>query len=145
MTKNTTIKTKAKQQKAVSRAVKQAGFKNIKEAKEALRKVKKAKITPSSCCKKEECCIDDISDMLRKSDSQYAELLMRLLKLERAQNNTEAEAACTSPTNCINSACSEGDISCSASKNDWSIDNILAYRSWSPEDNSYYLNIKIKL
>jgi len=37
MTKNTSIKAKAKQQKAVSRAVKEAGFKNIKEAKQVLK------------------------------------------------------------------------------------------------------------
>lgn len=49
-------KAKAKEQKAVSRAVKQAGFKNIKEAKQALREAnKKVKY----CCKsnvEDDCC-----------------------------------------------------------------------------------------
>lgn len=53
-------KPKAKEQKAVSRAVKQAGFKNIKEAKLALREAKKKIKTTcdlSSCCEDdEECC-----------------------------------------------------------------------------------------
>jgi phage replication-related protein YjqB (UPF0714/DUF867 family) len=47
-------KTKAKQQKAVSRAVKQAGFKNIKEAKEELKAFKAN--NPSN---KKECCMQD--------------------------------------------------------------------------------------
>jgi hypothetical protein len=135
MTRNTTIKTKAKQQKAVSRAVKQAGFKNIKEAKEALRKANKEKIT-----KTEACCATD--DSCKVSMPSLSAVFDRLLKLEQDVYKKEDSSTNSS---CANSACSKEDISYSANKSDWSLDNIFAFRSWSPEDNAYYLNIKIKL
>lgn len=49
-------KPKAKEQKAVSRAVKQAGFKNIKEAKLALKEANKKTKTS---CSTSDCCEDD--------------------------------------------------------------------------------------
>jgi hypothetical protein len=132
MTKNTTMKTKAKQQKAVSRAVKQAGFKNIKDAKETLRKVKKEKVTGTQAC----CVNDDCSKVSLSSMHD------RLFKLEQELYKKED---CADKTSWATSACSQGDSTYSANKSDWSLDNILAYRSWSAEDNAYYLNIRIKL
>ena len=59
-TKSNKPKAKAKEQKAVSRAVKQAGFKNIKEAKLALReankKIKTKQKSPATCWKDDDDC-----------------------------------------------------------------------------------------
>jgi hypothetical protein len=55
-TKHKHMRTKAKSQKVVSRAVKEAGFKNIKDAKEALKASPAPRKKAATCCATESNC-----------------------------------------------------------------------------------------
>jgi hypothetical protein len=81
--KTPTTRVKAKSQKIVSRAVKQAGFKNIKEAKEVLSKCKAA--AGKTCCAK-----DSSAQGFDKSEESYAYLqkfvTRQQLRIEELEN-----------------------------------------------------------
>lgn len=78
---------KAKEQKAVSRAVKQAGFKNIKEAKQALNKANKKVKTAcdsSSCWEDSESCCN--STAAYKSWTKLNDIISCQYKFDPVEN-----------------------------------------------------------
>ena len=81
--KTPTTRVKAKSQKIVSRAVKEAGFKNIKEAKEVLSKCKAA--AGKTCCAK-----GSSAQGFEKSEESYAYLQKfvahQQLRIEELEN-----------------------------------------------------------
>ena len=81
--KTPTTRVKVKSQKIVSRAVKQAGFKNIKEAKEVLSKCNAA--AGKTCCAK-----DSSAQGFDKSEESYAYLqkfvARQQLRIEELEN-----------------------------------------------------------